>query len=169
MNARTEASATYTRPEIRDHGSLEDLTADFDLHFVGSVARVATMAMASHPGQGHGNGPPDTPPGGGQGDPGGGGGRPFSVDSSGGDGIPTIGGDGGDFGRAGRLDQAGAGDLGAVPSAAGAGGAPGTLPGAGGSGELPFTGYRAGAVASLGAAMTVAGMTLRSKLNRLRR
>ena len=39
----------YSAPEVTDHGSLVTLTADFDAHFVGSVARTLTLAAVSAP------------------------------------------------------------------------------------------------------------------------
>src|SRR3712207_7788154 len=38
---------TYSAPRIRDYGSLTALTADFDATFIGSVAKVITMAAVS--------------------------------------------------------------------------------------------------------------------------
>ena len=84
----------YTRPRVRDYGSLVDLTADFDLTFAGSVAKVVTMAAVSSPlstadalgrgtspgagdgqlGEAGSGGSGGGDPGGGGGDPGGGGG-----------------------------------------------------------------------------------------------
>ena len=55
--------AAYGRPVVEDYGSLQALTADFDLDFVGSVAKVVTLAVASMPvdgGGGEGDAPPAT-------------------------------------------------------------------------------------------------------------
>ena len=67
---RSAGDMAYTPPRIKDHGSLIDLTADFDVNFVGSVAKVLTIAAASAPMPGGGGDAPDggvamnLPPGG---------------------------------------------------------------------------------------------------------
>lgn len=68
----TTLDARYNPPELRDYGTLVDLTADFDLHFLGSIAQVVTMAAISNPIVDPGGGGGTDPPGGGT-DPTGGG------------------------------------------------------------------------------------------------
>jgi hypothetical protein len=169
------AAAGYTRPTIVDHGSLEALTADFDLHFVGSVAKLVTIAAASPPIGGGGGGDPtpqgeiamQPPPEGGP-PPLPDGGPPPSGGGPGPDDL-TPGG-----ATLGETEQGGGGDIlrgsGGEP-AGGQGGAPG---GGGvrqevaGAGGLPFTGYAAWAAAALGAAMTTSGVVLRGLVRRRR-
>jgi hypothetical protein len=173
-------TAAYTPPQIEDYGSLTELTADFDLNFVGSVAKTLTFAVASFPMPGGGGGGDDggvattnpEPVGGtpGPGDPG----PQPGVDPVD---LPDEGSEprdpGGDGGRRGeREDNPGRGTLGEVESG---GGIPAEGPtGAGGpgggsdtgGGGLPFTGYAAWVAAAAGAAMTTAGYTLRQMLKR---
>lgn len=152
---------SYSPPSITDHGSLVDLTADFDLTFVGSVAKVVSLAAVSPavggliPG---GETPNPSGPGGGaetvnvlSGGGSGGGGSPDLT----GDG-PTVRGDAG-AGAPGPSAPGGAGDV----AGAGAGGGGGS-----GGGNLPFTGFYVTASAAAGAALTTAGVALRSKLRR---
>jgi hypothetical protein len=37
----------YIRPQVRDHGTLVELTADIDVNFVGAVANVVMAAITS--------------------------------------------------------------------------------------------------------------------------
>lgn len=164
-------TVAYSRPIVTDHGSLVELTADFDLEFVGSVAKTVVLAQISAvitPG--------GTPDGGGGG---GGSGQenPFlpsagEVSPDGeavGPGVdvdPPGGGDeGGDLPDQESGDGTGgtAGDGGR--GTAGDGGAAGVVE-AGGSGKLPFTGYAALAVAAIGATFTGTGVAVRAALRR---
>jgi hypothetical protein len=156
---------------VEDYGSLQSLTADFHLEFVGSAAKLLTLAVASMPGGG-GDSPPAgpsfvEPPS----DMGGAPGIPPDVVTPG-DGIP----DGPTGGTLGETESAGGGlsDGGVRPSGEDvAGGGPGGGAGgvrgevAGGAG-LPFTGYAAWAAAGIGAAMTTSGVILRDALRRRR-
>lgn len=156
---------SYSPPAITDHGSLVDLTADFDLTFVGSVAKVVSLAAVS---------PAIINPGGGEvpNDNLGGLPKPVDVLSGGGEsgGAPQVPGAGPEV-----LSDVGSGGPGesGVPGApgggvAGTGGSGGGAAGGGGGGggDLPFTGYPAMLSAAAGAALTTAGVTLRSKLRR---
>jgi hypothetical protein len=154
----------YSRPEIVDHGSLEALTADFDLHFVGSVAKLVTMAVASGPMVGGGDLPeavpsaaPEPPVG--------------FTEPDVGTAPADDGGAGGTRGSGGVLEERASrgGDL--LPRGGGAdtGGArPGVSgsPGANDAGGLPFTGYAAWAAAALGATITTTGWSIRRMLRR---
>ena len=162
---RPPGDTTYTKPRIEDHGSLAELTADFDLNFVGSVAKTLTFAVASAPMPGGGGGevsmtnpPPgvDTMPGGG--------GLP---DIPGTD-IPDSVTPGGGGGTRGVTETASGGHFpseGFGTGPGGGSGSGGTLP-ASEAGRLPFTGYVAWSYAAAGAAMTTAGITLRRMLRR---
>lgn len=170
---RAEAKAAYEPPVIEDHGSLEALTADFDLDFIGSVAKVVTMAVVSGPpggGGGGGGGGDAQPPGVSVTDfnPPADAGTPPTPDTvpGGGDAPPP----GGVLGEEESVGGGGAGTLIDEPTSSGGetAGAPGAgvrEEVAGGSG-LPFTGYAAHAAAALGAAMTTSGVVLRSMLRR---
>lgn len=168
MREPRAGAAAYTPPQIEDHGSLTELTADFDLNFVGSVAKVLTLAVASAP-----------MPGGG-GDDGGVATEPTpqgeitELPEEGQDPLDP-GDDGGVLGeqednnpRSGVLNEVESG--GGIPAegptdAAGPGGAgPGGASDA--DGGLPFTGYAAWVAAAAGAAMTTGGVTLRRMLKR---
>ena len=173
-NERVARNAAYERPVIEDHGSLEALTADFDLDFIGSVAKVVTMAIVSGPPGGGGGGGDSQPPGVSVTDfnPPADTGTPLTPDTvqGGGDTLPP----GGVLGGEESVGGGGAGTLIDEPTSSGreTAGALGASPGggvreevAGGSG-LPFTGYAAHAAAALGAAMTTSGVVLRSMLRR---
>jgi len=159
----------YTPPRIEDHGSLVDLTADFDLHFVGSVAKVLTIAVVSGPVTGGGD-PPDggtsmnSPPEGatpGTPDPG------TDVPESP-DGSPGGEQEDGPRGAVEPERESGVGLPSEGPTdapASGGGAVPGVAPASDGGG-LPFTGYVAWAWAATGAAMTTAGLALRQGLKR---
>jgi hypothetical protein len=132
----------YRAPEVTDHGSLVSLTADFDAHFIGSVAQTFTLAAVSVvlP-----SGPDSFD-------------RPGSVPDSGvlPAGAESGGGDGGvQAGVGGGSGRGGAGRGGALDVAE-----------EGGGGSLPFTGYVAAAVATVGALASATGMALRAKLRR---
>lgn len=157
---------SYNPPAITDHGSLVDLTADFDLTFVGSVAKVVSLAAVSpaiiNPGGGevpNANNPGGAPEtvnvlsGGG-----GSGGTPEVINDS-----PEVLSDVGSGGP-GESDVTGA--PGGVAGSGGSGGGAAGGGGGGGGGDLPFTGYPAMLSAAAGAALTTAGVTLRSKLRR---
>jgi hypothetical protein len=172
---RSAGDRAYTPPRIRDHGSLADLTADFDLNFVGSVAKTLTIAAASAPMPGGGD-PPDggtsmNPPPGGE-TPGG---EVPGIQDPGAD-LP----DPPDDGRTGgeREDDPGGAvrtetESSGIPTEGGAPGeGPGGSEGAGGTlpaseaGRLPFTGYVAWSWAAAGATMTTAGIAMRRMLRR---
>lgn len=151
--------ADYCRPAIKDYGSLAAMTADLDLHFVGSVAQLVSFAAASVPlGGGGGDAfvPSDVPSDGGT-PPGSGGGVLGDLETAD---LETAG--GGDEGATAGDGAAGGGSGGGV-GGAGSGGA-----GSGGSGELPFTGYAVMTFAALGAAFTTAGLAVRDRLQRRR-
>jgi hypothetical protein len=134
--------ALYNPPQVTDHGSLVALTADFDADFIGSIAKLVTMAQVSAPlggGGGDGGGPEDDVLGGGP-ITGGAEGEVLVESKSGGGGPGT--------GRSG-------------PGAGGPLGAEG-----GGGGKLPFTGFAVMAVAAVGAAVTSAGVAIKRKLRR---
>lgn len=134
----------YSPPRIVDHGSLVDLTADFDVHFIGSVAKVVSLAAVS---------------------------PVISGGIPGGDGSPKAGGaldgvslGGGESGRpSGVLGDAVSG---AAPAAGGVAGAAADSLGGTGKGGLPFTGYYATLTAAAGATLAAAGAALRSRLRR---
>jgi hypothetical protein len=161
----------YGRPTVEDYGSLQAITADFDLDFVGSVAKVVTLAVASMPvwDGGHstaGSAAVDTPT-----DMGNGPGTSFPADG----GPPESGSGPLDVSESGTLSErqsgGGVGDgnlhLGDVDQRAGGsalgGGVREEVAGAGG---LPFTGYAGWAAAAIGAAMTTSGVILRDVLRR---
>jgi hypothetical protein len=164
--------AAYVRPVVEDYGSLQRLTADFHVEFVGSVTKLVTMAVASAPWTGGGDPPPagpsvvEPPP-----DMGGGPGGPPDAPTPG-DGVPDSP-TGGTLGEA--ESRRGGLDYGSVPpsgedlAAGGPGGAAGGVREevAGGAG-LPFTGYASWAAAGIGAAMTTSGVILRDMLRRRR-
>lgn len=159
---------SYSTPAITDHGSLIDLTADFDLGFVGSVAKVVSLAAVSPTVGGviPGDGTTTTP-----------GGIAGVLDSVGIlssgepsgasevlDDGPTVGSDLGSGPTDGAGPPADEGAVAGVGSEGGGeGGGPGSLQGEGG---LPFTGYYATLFAAAGATLTTAGVMLRSKLRR---
>jgi hypothetical protein len=159
---------SYSPPAITDHGSLVDLTADFDLTFVGSVVKAVSLAAVSPvivPGGGEVPAPNNTP-----------GGVPETVNVLGGGesgGTPQVPVEGpevlSDVGSGpGDTDVTGA-PVGGAGDAAGSGGSGGggsAAGGGGGGGDLPFTGYYASLSAGAGAALTTAGLLLRSKLRR---
>ena len=165
-------SAAYERPAIADHGSLQDLTADFHLEFVGSALKLVTMAVVSGPLVGGGDSPsgdtsmtspplltdagtpltPDTTP-------------HIRVPDSGVlGGGPTSGGSHDTW--AAGLSSPGGHLPGGAHSPGGTGGVREELPGA--AAGLPFTGYAAWASAAVGAAMTTSGVILRDMLRRHR-
>ena len=145
----------YSAPIVKDHGTLVELTQDFDADFVGSVAKIVTLAAVSPPMGGETPGPNP-------GDDGDVGGRQDTG------GTPTDGVDGVDGEDGGELGQRESGDGGG--NGGGSGGGGGALPvgagGGGGGGKLPFTGFPAVALAGVGAAMTTAGFVARQKLRR---
>lgn len=186
------ARKAYVSPAVVDHGSLAALTADFDVHFVGNVAKLVTMAAVSAPGGGDGGGGQNA-------DPASGGGGAIGPA----DGAPPPGGDGGglppDGGgpdSSGPIDSdrpSGDGDVreeradspgdrdgrdvrGTGPEALGTLGADvpeeGMVVGAGGAGDssgggmLPFTGYAAAMAALIGATLATTGVAIRAKLQR---
>jgi hypothetical protein len=140
---------------------LVELTQDFDLHFVGSVAKTLTLAVVSAPIPGGGDQPDGgtsmvNPPPGGE-----------TLGGGGGPGIPHDGGAGGPRGAV--LTETASGGppvRGGIPTEGAPGGVgAGALPGSE-VGGLPFTGYVAWSYAAAGAAMTTAGITLRQLLRR---
>jgi hypothetical protein len=144
----------YRAPLISDYGDLLALTRQVD--FLLPAGAVSSMAFASVPATPEGT--PPTP-----------GGAPVIPEGASvtplaqGEGLP----DGGpaaetDAGGVGGAEQGGGGPAG--EGAAGLGGGPGST--GGGSGELPFTGYAAGALAAAGAALSSVGMALRRRLRR---
>lgn len=156
---------SYTPPAVTDHGSLVDLTADFDLTFVGSVAKAVSLAAVSVPVVG------PNPPGGEVPVPNGPAGVPETVNVlGGGGGAPDVVNEGpsvlpdASSGGPGGGTSAPGGGAGGVMGSGGSGG--GGSAGGGGGGDLPFTGYYATLSAAAGAALTTAGVTLRSKLRR---
>lgn len=163
----------YERPSIRDLGTVSEITAGLDLPALTTVGNVLVLAVVSNPltdgGPGgrqpdgpspgdllpDGGGGGDTGPGGTEspGDPGGvlddrprSGGAPDSESSPGG-------GSGGDGGTLGERASGGGGD----PSSGGA---------AGEGGSLPFTGFQAALIASIGAALTTVGLGIRVAVRR---
>jgi hypothetical protein len=150
-------NAVYSPPEVRDYGSLVALTADFDATFLGSVAKVVTMAAVS-PVVGGGGG-------------GGGGGNTVLPDSTG----PQAQGPSGGGGTGGEVlsgDPVGTGGGGGGSPSGGtaAGGGGGTVSTAGAGddpgGKLPFTGLALAVMAWAGAVMTGAGIAVKAKLRR---
>lgn len=159
-NETVAARRRYAPPTIRDHGTLVELTAEFDLHVAGSVMKLATLALASTPagalaassGEASSAGaPPASSPG----------------VTEAGDHVTRAAGPGGSqavLGVEGSGSEAAPGSAGAPGGAV----ADGTGAGSGGATreELPFTGYPAGLVAAVGAALTLTGTALRSALRR---
>lgn len=132
--------ALYNPPQVTDHGSLVALTADFDADFIGSIAKLVTMAQVSPPiGGGQGGAPDGEFLGGG----------PVSGE---GDGEVLV------------ESKSGGGGPGTGRSGPGAGGLLGAE--GGGGGKLPFTGFAVMAVAAVGAAVTSAGVAIKRKLRR---
>jgi len=144
---------------VVDHGSLVDLTADFDVNFVGSLAKTVVLAQISNPMPVPGGDSPGSAP---SGDvlPFGDSGQPVAGDGPSGEvlGDREAGGGAAPGGGSGGGGAAGGGS-------GGGGGAAGT---AEKGGKLPFTGYAALAVAGLGAAFTTTGVAIRSALRRRR-
>jgi hypothetical protein len=161
--------AAYCRPVVEDYGTLQALTADFDLNFVGAVTKVVAFAVASMvAGGGVGDRPPattavDSPP-----DMG------WTPDGTTPDAVTP---------GHGSPPMPDSGTLGESQSSRGGGG-PGILPSSGeglpeggsdgggvrdevaGGAGLPFTGYASWAAAAVGAAMTTSGVILRDMLRR---
>ena len=130
----------YETPEIRDYGTLMDLVAGFDATFIGSVAKVVTMAAVSPVMFGGGFDPP-------------GGGVLGDVLGEG----PVSGG------------ETGGAKTGPAAKPVGGSGVGGSLLGgavAPEGGKLPFTGFAAALLALVGAAMTTLGVAVRAKLRR---
>lgn len=146
----------YTGPQICDFGTLEQLTAS---QFPLMAAADMTFSAVHQPGGGTVAGTTTTEvqaagTEGTNGGPTGDGGEPRSgSEGAGGDG-------GGGESGGGEGDGAGGGGQGSDP-AGGAGSGDG-----GGGGNLPFTGFAAGAAGLLGAGMTAAGHVLRRNLRR---
>lgn len=127
------------KPEVRDYGTLREVTADFDVGVAAGIARSLVMLQVS----------PTISPGGGSGVGG--------LLGSGGATDPTSGGVGGTSG----------GGVGGVSGSGGTGGggAAGTS-GGGGGGSLPFTGLAIALVAGVGAAFSGVGIAVRRTLRR---
>ncbi len=169
-NTPAARKVVYDQPQVRDYGSLVTLTADFDVHFVGSVAKIVTLATVSSP----------LAVGGGATGPGGGGGSAGSLAPS--NLTPDTGGVLSDIAQADGVPEGGTetpatidngtGVLADGPAGGGEAAGSGSIgggAGAGGGGEggrLPFTGYAAATVAALGAAFTGAGVAVRALLRR---
>lgn len=149
---------TYTRPHVRDYGTLLELTADVDVNFVGFASNLV-MAAISGPTGGGGGGEGGSGPGGTVVTPDNTAGGPTG---NGGGGTP--GGEAGDVGG----EDTGGGSGGGGGGSAGGGSAGGGAAGGGGGGgrKLPFTGYPVLLATGVGAALTSAGLTLRSRLRR---
>ena len=156
---------TYTPPQVRDYGTLLQLTADLDVNLVGVTSRLVMAAMSGPTGGGPG-GPGGTPentvltP-----NPGGGGvGGTITPDG------PTGNGGGATPGGVNEVaDRDASGGGGSRGGGAGGGGAGGGGLGAAAAGEqrkLPFTGFPVLLAASVGAVLTSGGVLLRSKLRR---
>jgi hypothetical protein len=143
----------YASPEVTDYGSLVEITAS--VHLLMGAADMSDLSFsAAH-----------TPGGGGQG---------IDIVNSGGDKSPVGAGEvvpgGGPSASAGNLSATGSGPAGgggevAVP---GGGSAGGSGSGGGGGGQLPFTGFAAGAAAAVGSALAASGAALR-RASRTRR
>ena len=144
----------YTPPAVTDYGTLLELTAHVDVNLVGLASNIVMAAMSGPTGGGPGNTPDGTvlTPG-----PGGGGGT-ITPDVPTGNGGTATGNE-----VAGRTATGGGGGSGG--GGAGGGGLAGAAVG-GGDGKLPFTGYPIMLAAGAGAALTSAGVLLRSKLRR---
>lgn len=167
--AQAPPTLAYREPRIADHGTLVQLTADFDAQFLGSVAKVVTMAQISAvvvggpesgPTEAGTPGPTEA-------------GTPLPDDTGGVLGDNVSGGD--DTGNGSPVDQGTSGDAGdtAGDTASGGTGADGGGGGGAGAvvatengGKLAFTGFPALGFAAAGAALTTAGVVLRSKLRR---
>ena len=137
----------YEKPTVEDYGTLRELTA---MAFPGLPAGMATISSPT--------GPPGGPPGG---PPPGGGDTPGLIPSGGGD-LP---GDTPDNGLSGG-EQASGGGGGGVAGAEAGGGSGGTASTGGGDAALPFTGFAAAMVATVGAGMAATGAALRRVLRR---
>jgi hypothetical protein len=127
---------TYRKPEITDHGTLAELTAAFDVSFLGSAAKLVTMAAVSVP-------------------------VSAGIDvagATGSSGTPAGGTLGQHAAHTVTTPHAAAG------SPAGSGAAGGGA--SGGGGGLPFTGYPLAIAAGIGTLLSMAGYTLRAKLRR---
>lgn len=140
------AEVVYTPPHVRDHGTLVDLTRQFDLTFVGSVAKVVTMAAVSSP-------------------MGGGGGGVAPGKASGAPGINEVLGQTETPHGGGALTNPGGGAGHGLGSGGGSGGARGAG-GGGGGGNLPFTGFAVMFTAGIGMILAGIGAALRSRLGK---
>jgi hypothetical protein len=159
-------SAVYSPPQVRDYGSLVALTADFDATFVGSVAKVVTMAAVSgivpnSGGEGGGGGNTVVPENS----------NPQAQTPSGGGPSATPGPGSGSGGEvlSGTPGDTAAGGGGGTPSGGTAAGGGGTVSTAGAGddgGKLPLTGFALATVAWAGAVMTGAGIAVKAKLRR---
>lgn len=152
----------YSTPQIQDHGTLTELTAAFDVAFMGSVAKTVTMAAVSPP-MGRGmDSPPTIEPapsvdGGGVEDIRVEKGAPPDVQREGGGVLPDGPSEGG---------QPPPGEPGAtVPVADGGGSGSGTA-GSKAGGGLPFTGFPAMLSAAIGTVLMGLGLVARSALRR---
>ena len=152
----------YTPPQVRDYGTLLELTADLDVNLVGVTTNLVLAAMSGPSGGGPG-GPGGTPdntvltPG-----PGGGGGSTITPDG------PTGNGGGATPGGVNEVadrDASGGGSGGGGAGGGGAGGGVGSAAG-GEQKKLPFTGFPVMLAAGVGAALTSGGVLLRSRLRR---
>ena len=161
----------YSSPRIDDYGSLRDLTADFDITFVGSVAKAVTIAgvsaivAAPGPDAGTGVGGPGPDAGTGVGGPGPEAGIKGVSEAGGADtSTPNAGPSGGGAPSGGTVGASNGSPTGGAQPSGGSGG-PGDVSGSGGAGgTLPFTGYAVMVTAAVGAALTGAGLRIRSAL-----
>ena len=151
----TVSKSAYGHPHIQDYGSLVELTADLDLHMVGSVAKIVSLASVSNPIGGGGGGDFGSVPDGGGTAP------THATHSTGGEAqfSPTLDNGGEVLGDR----HIGAGPQGGSLDGASSGSTGGAA-GGGATGKLPFTGYAAMMIAGFGAALASGGAVLRSKL-----
>jgi hypothetical protein len=142
----------YEPPAISDYGDLLALTRQVD--FLLPAGSVSSMAFASLPATPEG--PPPMS-----------GGAPVVPEGASVTPLSQAGGSAGalpaaetDAGGVSGAEQGGGGPAGEGTAGLGGG------PAGGGSGELPFTGFAAGALAAAGVALSSAGVALRRRLRR---
>jgi hypothetical protein len=146
----------YVVPEIRDYGTLTEVTASSTLHHVGLADRAATSVPFGPGGGG----------GGGAGGGGGGGGAGAVPVAGGGSGTPHVLASPGGTGTIPAGETLPGSGSGGSPGGGSSGGGGAGGGGGGGGGALPFTGLPALLVAAAGSTLAAGGVALRKVARR---